>query len=331
MKKTLAFLFVVALTAAVSACAVEKEEDTNEYFEQELESWVKVNYPDRISQQTSDGSYILDFTQGDGQQVADTSYVAVHFFKTDLAGNISSTNIQDLAERLGTYTNAKYYGSDIWKVGQGSVYPPIEEVLRKMKVGGHVTLAIPVGSSTVENKVYNPFESSESANILFDITLDDVRGDVYKAQKEALKEYSKRYSKIDTCSDNFYLKKLVRSTSEKDTIQNGQEIKVYYIARLLDGHVFDTNIADTAKKYRIYNSENDYDALDVTYYDNLSDISTKNSLVDGFLTAIIKMRKNEEADAFFWSSLGYDAAGSEEVVPEYSPLSFYIKIKGGEQ
>lgn len=328
MKKSMAFLFATMLAVAVTSCAVEKEENTSYYFEQELYSWVKVNYPDRISQKTSDGAYILEYTQGSGAPVADTSYVGVHYYKTDLYGNIASTNLQDLAERLGTFSNAKYYGTDIWKIGQNSVYHSIEEVLKKMKVGGHVKLAIPVGASTVEYQVYNPFVTAEEANIIFDITLDEVRGDVFKAQKEALKEYSKRYSQIDTCSDNFYLKKLKRSTSEKDSIQNGQEIKVFYIAKLLDGHVFDTNIADSAKKYRIFNASNDYDALTITYYDNLSDISTKNSYVDGFLTAIIKMRKTEEADAFFWSTLGYDAAGSDEVVPEYSPLSFYIKIQG---
>lgn len=328
MKKTYGLISILAMAFLTVSCAVEKSESSKDFFDKELAAWVRVNYPDRISQKTAEGAYILEYEQGTGVPVSDTGYVYAHFWKKDLTGNIAATNLQALAEQLGTYTNAKYYGSDVWKIGQGSICVPVEEILKKMKVGGHVKIAVPVSASTIEHKVYNAFESSEDGNVVFDITVDDVRGDVYKAQKATLKEYSRKYSSIDTSSDNFYLKILKRSASEKDSIKNGDGIKVRYVARLLDGHVFDTNIADTAKKYRIYTSGGSYDPLEITYYDNLSDMSTKNSFVDGFLTAVIKMKKNETAETFFWSSLGYDASGSDEVVPEYSPLSFYIEIPG---
>lgn len=328
MKLKHSFTFILlAASLALTSCAVDKGEDTGEFYTKELRSWVKVNYPDKVSETTSDGSYIIDFKQGDGAQPRDTDFVYVHYCSTDLEGNIISTNIKSLVEQIGSFSYSGYYGSRIWQIGKKAVAGPVEEALRKMKVGGHARLAIPASSFSVEYSFYDAFDSEDEQNILFDIYLDDVASDVYERQKSALKEYSRRYSDYDSTSDIFYFKRLTKSEAASDSLKDEENLDVRYVGRLLDGTVFDTNIADTAKKYRIFDETSSYDALSMTYRQKLEDMIDNNSTVNGFTIAVWKLRAKESGVTFFDSTLGYKESGGGMSIPEYSPLCFYIYIE----
>ena len=327
MKKT--YLFACILTAALMAasCAIDNGETSDSFYDTEMKAWINIYYPSKASETTSDGAYILEYQKGAGEDVIDTGYVFAHYCKKDLEGNIVSTNIQSLAEQLGTFSQANSYGSRIWKLGQNSVCPPVEEVLKTMKVGGHARLAVPVAASVVSNVQYDAFESNESFNVVIDVYVDRVERDIFEVQKAELKEYAKRYPAMDTITDSYYFTKLKRTSGIIDSIHNEKSINVRYIGRLLNGHVFDTNIADTAKKYRLYSADNSYSALSITYYDEFADMKEKNSSIEGFLRALHTMQPGEEAVTFFDSTLGYGAAGSGEGIPEYTPLCFYLYVE----
>ena len=96
----------------------------------------------------------------------------------------------------------------------------------------------------------------------------------------------------------------------------------------MDGRVFDTNIEDTAKFYRIYKSNGSYNALSIEYYrTDTTKFSSANSVVKGFGKGVTLMNYGEKAVVLFNSQLGYGEKGSSPSIPEYSPLSFWLYIE----
>lgn len=318
----------VALCALLFiSCAKDIDEDTNEIQNRVLDSWVKVNYGSSVKK-TESGAYILNSTQGSGASVgSDTSYVFVSFTTKKLDGTIVTTTDKALAQQLGTYATNSYYGSAVWRLGIGAIYPGIEDVLKDMKVGGTTTIALPIAATVIDYSLYNEFSSSgETENIIYELRLDNVVEDIYKYQKDLLKEYSKKYfGSMDSISEGFYMKKTLEK-EEADTISESSTIKVNYVGKLLDGYTFDTNIQDTAKKYRFYSSSNTYSELEITFNESKTTLEEENSIVGGFAEALTHMRYGESAIAFFWSPLGYKESGQSGTIPGYAPLYFMISV-----
>jgi FKBP-type peptidyl-prolyl cis-trans isomerase len=106
------------------------------------------------------------------------------------------------------------------------------------------------------------------------------------------------------------------------------------VGKLLDGYVFDTNIADTAKKYGLYKANKTYEPLSVDYESTFEQMSSEGSengdgFVTGFARALKSMTYGDRAVTFFWSDLGYKDKGTDGV-PAYSMLFFdlYVEEKG---
>ena len=326
MKKIIfGIFFVIAAAAALSSCAKEDSLDSDEIFDRVLASWIKVNYSSATK--TASGVYVISMDKGSGKAVGDSSYVFVHYTRTDLEGNVASTNYEELSKRIGIHTQTAYYGSDIWRVGQDAICPGVEEILKKMCAGGHAMIAVPVSQSKVTNSTYNAFSESESSNVIYEFEVEDVLDDINSYENKLMTEYSARYfNAMDSIAGGFYFK-LMEALPDADTITDEGNVKVRYIGRLLNGTVFDTNIEDTAKKYRIYSESNEYNALDITFKSELEDMISDNSTVKGFTMAVHKLKKGEGGVTFFHSDLGYGAKGSSTSIPEYSPLRFDIWIE----
>ena len=335
--KTIRYIFpILCFAALLSSCAEGSVEiNTEDAYNRVITSWMRVYYPERISNTTDSGAYILEEETGTGAKPTDSSYVFVHYVKTDLDGDIEDTNEEDLARQLMQFARTSYYGPDIWRLGQGYIPCAVEETLLGMRVGGFAKIACPLAASECSYSVYNAFEeTSASDNEIYYLYLEKIVEDINAYQIEQIEAFRDSvFPGLDSLQEGFYFKKLIEveipvdTNGVKDTIADGTSINVRYIGRLLNGQVFDTNIQDTAKKYRIYSSSADYDALEIEYYQDKDDCISNNSLVDGFSIAVSKMYYGECADTFFWSDLGYEASGSEESIPEYSPLRFTIWIE----
>jgi len=326
MKRVYITLTILALAFAAFSCARTASEDSNDMYARVLAAWVRVNYGKDIHPNDS-GVYVLNFVQGDGTQVGDSSFVYAHYVCKDLDGNILSTNKEDLCKQLGTYSKTDYYGSDIWQMGMDAIPVGLEPIIRTMKAGAKATVALPVGQAAVSTSGYNAFSTTYSDNVIYEIELERVEEDVDALQDEALKEFSQKYFNcMDTTAAGFYYS-LVSTTDGCDSIPDEREISVWYIGRLLDGKVFDTNIEDTAKFYRIYSSSGSYEALTITYYKELSDFLSNSSYVQGFTYALSMMKFGDTAETFFRSDYGYGAGGNGASIPEYSPLRFTLYIQ----
>lgn len=326
MKRIRIAAVTIVFLALAMACAREVAMDSDDVYARALAAWVRTNYGPDVTP-TDSGAYILQYDQGTGRAVKDSSFVYVHYTIKDLDGNILSTNREDLSRQLGTYSATDDYGSDIWFVGGGAISKGVEQVLRTMKVGGSATLALPVSLLSTSFSIYNAFSSAVRDNEIFEFVIDDIADDMIEYQDERLLEFrDKYYPGADTLVAGLYYQHL-SETEGCDTILNEALLNVRYVGKRLDGTVFDTNIADSAKFYRIYSPSASYKALQVTYYKELSTFLENSGTVMGFTYALSQMKYGDSAVAFFSSDYGYSASGSGTAVGEYCPLFFYIYIE----
>jgi FKBP-type peptidyl-prolyl cis-trans isomerase len=326
--KDLLLATLIPALLLANSCAVEPETETYASQDRVMKAWMRHNYPG-VSTYSGTNLYVIDMQPGDGPAITDSAYVWAHYVKRSLDGNILSTNSQQLSEQLGTYAVSNYYGSSIWRVDQGYLPDELEKVIKSMRSGSSARIAMPVSASTHEFSMYSAFSgTSESSNEVIDLTIDTVMTNVFTYQESVMKDwFSRHYQVSDTAALHLYFKKLSEAESETDTISDGSNVSVRYIGRLLNGQVFDTNIEDTAKFYRIWKESGSYNALTVAYYKDEEQRKDNNSVVEGFAKALLMMNYGDTAVTVFGPQLGYGEKGSSPGIPEYAPLCFWLYIE----
>ena len=309
--------FLLAAFAAVS-CAQEMEETEKSVQQRILNSFVELNCPNATVKES--GLVIIDYVQGTGDTLDKMEAGYFEVTKQSLSGDYTETTDENLAKRLGWYSNSNYYGPSFYDVGYESIYAGVEEAVTGLQTGGKVKFILPPWLSYT----YDKKSPNLSSSVIYEMELKNVIKEIYPWEEDTMKAYANtHYPGLDTTSKYFYFKKLVDKGG--DTIKQ-ETVKVRYVGRLLDGWVFDTNIADTAKKYGIYDSSKDYDALSVQFQEELNAMVEESSLVRGFCMALKEMSYGDEAFTMFYSEYGYGGDGSSGIGP-YQPLSFWLHIE----
>ncbi|MFA7115701.1 MAG: FKBP-type peptidyl-prolyl cis-trans isomerase [Bacteroidales bacterium] len=321
-------LLVIASSVTLSSCSQEESISATEIQENILNAYMLKYYPNIPEE--DNGLYILSNKEGNiniSTSQYDTCYPLVHYSILTLDKTYSSTIFKDIAKQLGEYSNFKYYGSRVWTSGVGSISIGVERMLDNMKVGGQCTAIIPawLSSDEVDTDMYN----STGSTFIYDIQLDTIVADIFEYETTLLKKYSdKYYAGLAEDSINFYFNQT--KTVESDTnLVDGDAIKVWYVGKLLDGYVFDTNIKDTAIKYDIYTSSASYSPLSYTHYMTIGSAYTNNSFVHGFTKAMNQLNYGEKAETFFGYEWGYDVSGklSNGVgIPPYTPMYYQLRV-----
>jgi len=318
--KGIKWLFVFSLFALLCSCAKENEESVDDIEQRLIDAYLYAN--PGYTTMPSGLCYKVEQTGTGYEQPVDGSFVFVNYTGYDFKGNIvinatvPYSNSESIAKQLGTFAYTKYYGPKLWGINNSTLYKGLEDAVKKMKAGGKMRVIMPSKLSTIGSSA-----KSLSAPMIVDIELLVVAPDIAKYETNELASYSYyHYPSLDSLKYNFYLKRLKSGTGYP--AEHGDTVDVRYVGYLLDGFVFDTNIADTASLYRIYDKAKDYAVLTVI----LDTARTANDYVQGFKEAIMHMSEKEEAVTFFSSSYGYKSQGSGEIQP-YSPLRFYMKVE----
>lgn len=312
------FVLLAVMAMALLSCAQEKEESDRSVQERILNAYVDLNYPQ--AERWDSGIVMIDKEEGTGDTL---NLYEAGFFKYSiktLAGIYSDTNEEELARVLGWYSNSNYYGPKLFELGYQGIYAGLEEVMHNMREGGKATFILPPWLTYTSD----PNSWNISGSTIYEVELKEVVENMLTWQQDTMKAYiNTHYPGLDTLKSDFYFKKLYDAGA--DTIDNGS-VNVRYVGRLLDGWVFDTNIADTAKKYGIYDKTNEYAALEVLYSEDAQQMKDDNSLVEGFVMALREMSYGDEAFTMFYSEYGYGADGSGSIGP-YQPLIFWLYIE----
>lgn len=323
-------------TAALIALSCAKSEKSEPYADEQLyfEAWVAVHQPDAVP--TSLGAYILEETAGDGEayDLEEQPYVYVKYTVSDLDGNISSTNIEKVAQQIGSYDKANYYGPEVWIVSEGFLPAGVEDMLKGMNIGGKRKAAIPAWLMTTDRyKKASEYlkQKGDNTSSIYDVEIVASTEDILKSEVDSLEKFTHTYlDGVDSLSYGFYYKQLKEPT-DTNAFPSDTTIYINYTGRLLNGQVFDTTIQDTAKFYNVYSTSRTYEPVQVNwgenYYDiTMGDSSSSTSIITGFQLTLWQMRHYEKGVGLFYSPYGYTYSGSGKKIPSFAPLMFEIEI-----
>jgi len=310
-------LWLLASASLTISCAKEVTESSEDVEKRYIEAHVKVVYNDALTK-TESGLYIINMEEGTGEAITDTSGVYVRYSITDFKNNYNKTSYASIAKVIGTYADSTYFGPILFQMGDYSLMRGLEEALSLVKAGGRIKFILPTWMS---NYNYSGSSYSLSSPMIYDVEVLRVVPSVAQFQIDTLEAFSnKYYGGIDSLAEGFYCKRLVEGIG--DTLAVDDYISFWYVARLLDGFVVDTNIEDTARKYRIYNSSGSYSALTHTIID--TDTSTESDLIAGIDKALVNMKHGGTSVAFFSSDWGYGS--TTKSFGKYQPMVYWIKV-----
>ncbi len=310
-------LWLLSFTFVLISCAKEETESNNDLEKRYIESHVKVIYKDTLTK-TESGLYIINLKEGNGNAITDTSGVYVRYSVMDFKNNYTKSTYASVAKIMGTYADSVYFGPQLFQMGDYSLMRGVEEALKMVKEGGRIRFIIPTWLSD-----YNYTGSSYglATPAVYDIEVVRVVPSISKFEIDTLEAYSEKYhGGIDSLSYGFYHKSLEAGIG--DTLGVDEYISFWYVARLLDGFVVDTNIEDTARKYRIYSSSRSYSALGHTVVD--PDTSSESDLIRGIDKALLNMKHGGVSIAFFSSDWGYGS--KTKSFGRYQPMFYWIKV-----
>jgi FKBP-type peptidyl-prolyl cis-trans isomerase len=311
-------LAVVAVS--LFSCAEEKEESERSIHERILGAYVKEEYPN--AQVLPSGLVVIETQEGTGKTLNNREAGYFEYTTRSLSNEVVETTDEQLAREIGTFAHTNYYGPKMFETGYKSTYKGLEEIMVGMKIGGKAKFILPPWLSVTGN---NGNRWEESNSLIYEIELKEVISVIDTWEADTMRRYAAtHYPGLDTLSSHFYLKKL-NNIQHKDTLESAT-LNVRYIGRLLDGWVFDTNIADTAKKYGIYDPDNDYNALELKWNDDIETMEKDNSMVRGFCMALKEMNYGDIAFTMFGSKYGYDYRGKSPIGP-YQPLIFWLEVE----
>ena len=336
MKRRIFYLMAltVLLPAAISSCARTPEENVKELHEKVLAAHVKIVHLDTL-QKTESGLYYTILQQGLGRENTDSAMVFIRETIRDLQYDINASTDEAVARQLGAFSYANAYIPLQWPMGAYSILRGLEEMLLVMREGEIRRIWLPYWLSN-----YTEGGSTEnSSTLVYDLELVKVVDDMDRYQIDTLEAFRDRhYPGVDSLAKGFYKVTLVPGTG--DSLKRGTSVGAYYIGKFLNGHVFDTNVADSALKYRIYSDEKNYTLFDVLIPAADDDDDKKSddeeSAIAGFVKCMQEMRYGEQAICFFHSDYGYKESGSSASsqvssylgggIPAYMPLCFWISV-----
>lgn len=328
------YIAMIAACALATGCAKGSKSQANDDEKTYIDAWIAANYPN--VKPTGCGIYILEETPGTGAAYNGEEYARVSYTQRGLDGKISSTTDEKLSQQTGYYNETYYYGPTVWYVSTSSVSAGVEEMLKGMKAGGTMTALVP--SWLITTRRYKSAadylkHKTNGRHTIYTVSLLENIKDIDEWELDSLKRFSDvHFPGVDTLSKGIYYKQL-REPDDTTSFNSDTTVYINYIARMLNGRVFDTNIADTAKKYGLYNASTTYEAKTVSWSDNFrglkmgeSTSSEGSDLISGFSRALWEMRSMEKGVVWFTSAWGYGYTGSGSKIPAYSPLMFEIEM-----
>lgn len=331
MRRIKSWFVVAAVMVAyvVTSCAVDVDESADVTQKRIFNAFIRANGYDQ-SEMIGDSIYVIERSGNpSGEYPQDSTYAFVRYAARYTSGEYAAYNIDTIAMKEGTYHPSNFYSSFVWPVKMGYISDPLSDILKNMKPGEKTVSLVPPW--IVNYNTSYAFASTTSI-MFYEIELEKVVPSIEEYQEQVLKEFSQKYfGGMDTISKGFYFHKFHEGATE-DTLTEGTVLDVWYVGRMLDGSVFDTNIEDSAKKYDLYKPDGTYTPLSVLYYkDDPEKIAEEEGYVLGFCKAFTSgVTWGDKCFVFFDSSLGYGAEGNLNNgagIPPFYPISFELWIE----
>lgn len=323
-------LAIGLIVMLASNCAKTEKSELNASNKRYFDAWMQENHPDLKPSEL--GVFIENEVAGKGESIGDAEdnpYLFVTYTIRDLNQNITATTDKKIAQQIGSYKETNYYGPIVWTRFNHSMQAGVAEAIKGMKDGGERTVIIPGWLAT-----YKRYETEQDflnnvkgTNAIYTIKIHSHTDDYEKWEADSLKRYSAKYlGGIDTLSKGFYYKQVQKPSTDKE-FPKDTTFYVNYIGRLLNGQVFDTNMADLAKIHKIYSSSKSYKPAKITKGEKFQDIKMgESSVIPGFAKALQEMKPGEKCITVFASNLGYGTKNQGSSIPSFAMLRFDIEV-----
>lgn len=357
MKKVKRNIFssVVAVGALLSifSCADNNNATVDEVsFYETLDKWVESNYPGLHKEIISDGIY-MEFSEKEGSEKkypSDTAYVKINYTAKNINGTVIATTDEILAAQLGTRVPSTRYVPFQFRLSNWSRYAGITGshayAIGRMAIGDTVEMIIS-GAAGYEagGTMYEGFGGTKSgafapnqvAHVV--MVLEDFTEKIDAANELIVEDY-KHYSATAADWKSIQSGKIVyrftspENTNIADSLRNDSTLMIRYTGRFADdGFVFDTNIADTARKYNMYNVLNSdrYKSGDKFEFETIANDSTGFAgYIESYKYMINLMRLGDKVNFVTFPKFAYGEAGQYgtkgTLIFTESPLVFDLEI-----
>ncbi len=332
MKRKPLFLLLFTL-GLVTFFACEKEIDESESDELlRLDAYMSIHYSD--AKPISSGLYHIPIESGSGKKVENGHYILFDYTGQNLDDYVFETTHADVALLHEIHKPRINYSPQykLLSTKNISIIPGMHKGFLQMSEGDSARLIMSSAHAYGENSHsgLSPYSS-----IIVDIRLKKVVTDPEAFEKEQTENYlAENYSELkieDIYTDGVYIleNELVSNEEEEDEEENEEEyhqeivdndiVNIYYTGRLLDGWVFDTNIAAVAIENSMYETGNEYLPLSVEI--------GSSSFIKGFSLALKQLKTHSKATVILPSEFSYGADGTS-TIPPYAPLIFELEILG---
>ena len=340
IKKDSLLLTGAVIALGLAGCAKSPVYGLNDANKKYLEAYVTTYYPDATP--TALGSYIIEQKDGDGDLLDSYDYIRCSYTVRTLDNQVSGTTDKILCQQLGEYDPSYCYNPEIWDREDDALYAGIEELIYGKHVGVYTKAIVPgwlLNSSRYDTaKEY--LDNESGTNGIYEFKVVEAFDDVTVWETDSLVRFMKvHYPQVETYdtmsvfdSTKRYAQYYVRKKTSPypdSTFDASAKVYLNYVGRRLDGVVFDTNIADTAKFYGIYDSGTTYGPTLINWgdtYDDLTMTSSETDIISGFKFALFYMKPYEAGTTIFHSQYGYSYSGSGNTIPSYSPLQFDLYL-----
>lgn len=315
------FLFAFAAMLIVSSCAKDVAESSDSIEKKVLDAHMKVVYNDTVAP-LSTGVYVITNKKGTGREIKEGSSFFVRYSTLDLKDNYITTSRDDIAKQVGGFSYANYYGPVLFEMSNYTLIRGLEEAFRTLREGSMVRIILPSWASDFDYKNSDRYHATTT---VYDVEIVKVIDDYPQYELDTLQRFSnKYYDGIDSLFRGYYYYSLKQGTG--DSIKVGTTVKYNYVGKLLNGFVFDTNIEDTARKYKIYSSDNPskYFPLSFEVHEVGKTGASGSSVVDGFAQTLLLMKKGGKAATFFSSGWGY--GDNAQSTGKKQQMMFYIEV-----
>ncbi len=349
MKKIPSYIIsAFALLGIIVACAKQDSGYTYTASKRYFDAWISLNYPESSIVGTVSDVVVVEDTPGEGAEIQDSTYIFVKYTVRTIDGTIEESTDSEVNKQLGNYTYNYFYGPQPWILGYEGLAVGVERGIKgnagdwtetevgPMKLGGQRTFIVPcwLGNTTrYDNEEDYLKNGSSTSNYIYDIVIVDATCDIVQWEFDRMTEYSELYlDGMDTTSYGFYYKQITPPSSETE-MSDDTTMYINYVGRRLDGMVFDTNIADTAKMYRFYDETEEYGPTQINWNSDEESITMgedEDEVITGFARALTLMKNHEKGICMFYSALGYSYSGSGYTIPPYAPLIFEIEFVDSE-
>lgn len=344
MKKTFfgALIVTAALLTGLVSCAETEDTDLTAFRQEAFDVWMKKYHPQAERQES--GMYVEWIERNPEGRPLYEGY----WMKLDYTGMLKNEEVfvsrsRQIAKQVGFFaytTNyvpefMEYYpastgtitGGGFWSLAPGQIL-----ALQTMNEGDSLRIYLPpslsyAGYGFYGSDGYSPANMTVEPGtpLIFDMKLNEVIPDPVLYGAKQVEAYAQNELGIadlaDTVKVGMYLK-ILEPKPQGDSIGRDSSLSVYYIGRLLDGFIFDTNIDTIAVQNNIYSTDKSY--MPLTFKPGDDD---EGAPIEGFRAATLEMRRGEWARTVFVSGLGYGAAGNSPSIPAYAPLVFDIYVE----